>query len=121
MQIIDDIQASHAEFTALRRDIHAHPELGFEETRTSTLVANKLREWGYEVTTGLGKTGVVGTLKRGNSPRSIGIRADMDALPCRGHIPRIGEPPGRHRPAACRPWPATPSVSPDSSDTILPT
>ena len=81
MQIIDDIQASHAEFTALRRDIHAHPELGFEETRTSTLVANKLREWGYEVTTGLGKTGVVGTLKRGNSPRSIGIRADMDALP----------------------------------------
>ena len=49
MQIIDDIQASHAEFTALRRDIHAHPELGFEETRTSTLVANKLREWGYEV------------------------------------------------------------------------
>ena len=81
MQIIDDIQASHAEFTALRRDIHAHPELGFEETRTSTLVANKLREWGYEATTGLGKTGVVGTLKRGNSPRSIGIRADMDALP----------------------------------------
>ena len=81
MQIIDDIQASHAEFTALRRDIHAHPELGFEETRTSTLVANKLREWGYEVTTGLGKTGVIGTLKRGNSPRSIGIRADMDALP----------------------------------------
>ncbi len=83
MQIIDDIQASHAEYTAPRRDIHTHPELGFEENRTSALVAAKLREWGYEVTTGLGKTGVIGTLHRGSSPRSIGIRADMDALPMR--------------------------------------
>ena len=69
------------EFIQLRRDIHAHPELAFEEHRTAALVAGKLRDWGYDVTTGLGKTGVVGTLRRGKSTRSLGIRADMDALP----------------------------------------
>jgi hippurate hydrolase len=69
------------EFVDLRRDIHRHPELAFDEHRTSALVAAKLREWGYEVTTGLGGTGVVGTLVRGSSGRSIGLRADMDALP----------------------------------------
>lgn len=69
------------EFIQLRRDIHAHPELAFEEHRTSALVAHKLRGWGYEVTTGLGRTGVVGTLRRGHSQRALGIRADMDALP----------------------------------------
>lgn len=69
------------EFVQLRRDIHAHPELAFEEHRTSSLVANKLQSWGYEVTVGLGGTGVVGTLRKGQSKRSIGIRADMDALP----------------------------------------
>ena len=69
------------EFIQIRRDIHAHPELAFEEHRTAALVAGKLRDWGYEVTTGLGKTGVVGTLRRGNSTRSLGLRADMDALP----------------------------------------
>ncbi len=69
------------EFIQIRRDIHAHPELAFEEHRTAALVANKLRDWGYEVTTGIGKTGVVGTLKRGHGKKSMGIRADMDALP----------------------------------------
>ncbi|MET4576135.1 M20 aminoacylase family protein [Ottowia thiooxydans] len=69
------------EFIELRRDIHAHPELPFEEHRTSALVARKLTEWGYDVTLGLGGTGVVGQLKRGSGSRSLGIRADMDALP----------------------------------------
>jgi hippurate hydrolase len=69
------------EFIQIRRDIHAHPELAFEEHRTAALVAGKLRDWGYEVTTGLGQTGVVGTLRRGKSTRSLGLRADMDALP----------------------------------------
>ena len=69
------------EFIQLRRDIHSHPELAFEEHRTSNLVAAKLESWGYAVQRGLGGTGVVGTLKRGHSARSLGIRADMDALP----------------------------------------
>ena len=69
------------EFVALRRDIHRHPELAFDEHRTSALVAQKLQAWGYAVTTGLGGTGVVGQLRRGNTPRTIGLRADMDALP----------------------------------------
>ncbi|MDP3811358.1 MAG: M20 aminoacylase family protein [Hydrogenophaga sp.] len=69
------------EFTALRRDIHQHPELAFDEHRTSALVAQKLQAWGYEVSTGLGGTGVVGQLRRGRSTRAIGLRADMDALP----------------------------------------
>lgn len=69
------------EFILIRRDIHAQPELAFEEHQTAALVARKLRDWGYEVTTGLGRTGVVGTLRRGVGDRSMGIRADMDALP----------------------------------------
>lgn len=66
---------------ATRQDIHAHPELGFEESRTSALVARSLQEWGYEVHTGIGKTGVVGVLRNGSSTRKLGLRADMDALP----------------------------------------
>jgi amidohydrolase len=69
------------EISAIRRDIHAHPELAYEENRTSDVVAAKLTEWGLEVTRGLGKTGLVGTLRKGNSVRSIGLRADMDCLP----------------------------------------
>lgn len=69
------------EIVALRHDLHIHPELSFQEHRTSGLVADYLREWGYEVTTGIGGNGVVGTLRRGDSTKSIGIRADMDALP----------------------------------------
>jgi amidohydrolase len=81
MAIIDRIAQIHDELTSWRRDIHAHPELGFEEQRTSELVAQKLSEFGYEVHRGIGKTGVVGRLRVGTSGRSIGLRADMDALP----------------------------------------
>ncbi|NLD53615.1 MAG: amidohydrolase [Burkholderiaceae bacterium] len=66
---------------AIRRDLHAHPELRFEEHRTAGVVAEKLKAWGYEVTTGVGGTGVVGRLRQGSSSRSLGLRADMDALP----------------------------------------
>jgi hippurate hydrolase len=69
------------EFIALRQDLHRHPELSFKEHRTSALVAERLSDWGYEVTTGLAGTGVVGTLRRGDGERRLGIRADMDALP----------------------------------------
>ena len=80
-KIIPEIAANHENMTAWRRDLHAHPELGFEEHRTSSLVAEKLKAWGLEVHQGLGKTGVVGTLRVGNATQSIGLRADMDALP----------------------------------------
>ena len=69
------------EITNIRRDLHAHPELAYQETRTSDIVASKLQEWGLEVTRGLGKTGLVGTLRKGNSLKAIGLRADMDCLP----------------------------------------
>ena len=75
------LTARVGEFIQLRRDIHRHPELAFEEHRTAELVANKLEAWGYEVHRGLGGTGVVGTLTRGTSTRRVGLRADMDALP----------------------------------------
>ncbi len=75
------ITGHHAEFTAWRRDIHAYPELGFTETRTAGLVANRLESFGIEVHGSVGRTGVVGVLRNGSSPRSIGLRADMDALP----------------------------------------
>ena len=73
--------AAVEQFIAVRRDIHRHPELAFSERRTAALVAAQLGAWGYEVTTGLGGTGVVGQLKRGTSTRTLGLRADMDALP----------------------------------------
>jgi amidohydrolase len=81
MPIINRIAGMHDDLTRWRRDIHAHPELGFEEQRTSDLVAAKLAEFGCEVYRGIGKTGVVGRLRVGASPRSVGLRADMDALP----------------------------------------
>ena len=81
MSVVDRIGAFHNEMTVWRRDIHAHPELGFEEHRTSDLVAERLEEFGCEVYRGIGRTGVVGALRVGNSPRSVGLRADMDALP----------------------------------------
>ncbi|MBS3997299.1 MAG: amidohydrolase [Hydrogenophaga sp.] len=68
-------------FIQIRRDIHAHPELGLSEFRTSELIASKLTEWGYEVTRGLAGTGLVGQLRRGGGTRRLGLRADMDALP----------------------------------------
>ena len=70
-----------AEFVQLRRDIHQHPELAFDEHRTSELVAQCLSRWGYKVTRGLGGTGVVGQLRKGTGSKRIGLRADMDALP----------------------------------------
>ncbi len=70
-----------AEFVALRQDLHRHPELAFAEERTGHRVATLLEGWGYEVTRGLGGTGIVGTLQRGNGTRRLGLRADMDALP----------------------------------------
>src|SRR6185295_7807067 len=81
MAVIEPIVRLQEEMTRWRRDIHAHPELGFEETRTSDIVAEKLRSFGLEVHRGIGKTGVVGVLRSGSSTRSIGLRADMDALP----------------------------------------
>ncbi|MEM6354167.1 MAG: M20 aminoacylase family protein [Pseudomonadota bacterium] len=81
MPVIDRIAAQADALTAIRRDLHEHPELGFEETRTSGIVADALKRWGFEVTTGLGKTGVVGVLKGAREGRRIGLRADMDALP----------------------------------------
>ena len=82
MPIADRIALMHAELRPSgRRDLHAHPELGFEENRTSDRVAAKLAAFGCEVHRGLGKTGVVGTLRAGDATRSVGLRADMDALP----------------------------------------
>jgi len=81
MAIDDRISRMHEEMTRWRRDIHAHPELGFEETRTSEFVAAKLEAFGVEVHRGVGKTGVVGVLRAGMAAKSIGLRADMDALP----------------------------------------
>ncbi|NBT64144.1 MAG: amidohydrolase [Betaproteobacteria bacterium] len=81
MSTLESIEQQHEEMTAWRQDIHANPELGFEETRTSDLVARRLESWGIEVHRGIGKTGLVGVLKVGSSDRRIGLRADMDALP----------------------------------------
>ena len=81
MTPIDHIRRDHDALTAIRRDLHAHPELGMEEHRTAALVARKLEEWGIEVHRGVGGTGVVGVLRAGSGNRAIGLRADMDALP----------------------------------------
>ncbi|UMY15526.1 M20 family metallopeptidase [Methylobacterium organophilum] len=81
MSPIDRIRGYAEELTALRRDLHAHPELGFEEVRTSGIVAEHLERFGIEVHRGIGKTGVVGVLRGRPGSRRIGLRADMDALP----------------------------------------
>jgi hippurate hydrolase len=81
MRLVEPILAHQAELEAIRRDIHAHPELCYEEQRTADVVAARLNEWGIEVVRGLGITGVVGIIRNGNSSRAIGLRADMDALP----------------------------------------
>jgi amidohydrolase len=80
-RILETVHAIEPELIAIRHDLHAHPETGFEEHRTAAIVAGKLRGWGLDVTDGVGRTGVVATLK-GKQPgnRSIGLRADMDAL-----------------------------------------
>lgn len=81
MNLIPEVVASHEEISAIRRTIHANPELRYEEIDTARLVAENLARWGITVHTGIGETGVVGILKRGSSSASIGLRADMDALP----------------------------------------
>ncbi len=81
MKLLDPIVANTPEIAALRRDMHAHPELCFEEVRTADLVAAKLTEWGIPIHRGMGTTGVVGIVKAGTSSRAIALRADMDALP----------------------------------------
>ena len=85
MPIIPEVLDYVDELTQIRRDLHAHPELGFTEVRTGDLVAQKLAEYGCEVHRGLAQTGVVGTIRRGNSLRAIGLRADMDCLPMQEH------------------------------------
>ncbi|MFC4929195.1 M20 aminoacylase family protein [Massilia sp. GCM10023247] len=81
MRLVEPILAFQAELEHIRRDLHAHPELCYEEQRTADVVAARLAEWGIPVVRGLGKTGVVGIIKNGTSSRAIGLRADMDALP----------------------------------------
>jgi hippurate hydrolase len=81
MNLLDPIVKFSAELQQIRRDIHAHPELCYEEQRTADVVAKKLTEWDIPVIRGLGVTGIVGVIKRGTSSRAVGLRADMDALP----------------------------------------
>ncbi len=81
MNIIPQLAADKDIMSTWRRDIHAHPEIAFEEHRTAQLVAEKLREFGLEIETGIAGTGVVGTLTKGRGNRAIGLRADLDALP----------------------------------------
>ena len=81
MKLIDTILADAPTITALRRDLHAHPELCFHEERTVDIIAKALTDWGIPVHRGLGKTGVVGIVKNGTSSRAVGLRADIDALP----------------------------------------
>ncbi len=80
MNPVEHIRRYQDELAAWRRDLHAHPETGFEEVRTSALVAARLASWGIEVHRGIGRTGVVGVLRAGNGDRAVGLRADMDAL-----------------------------------------
>ena len=95
---VDHIRKLQQELTAIRRDIHAHPELAFEEKRTSQMVAEKLAGWGIEVHRGLAKTGVVGVIRgRGTGGEAIGLRADMDCLPMHetGTVPHKSTHEGR--------------------------
>jgi hippurate hydrolase len=85
MQLIESILADAATISAMRRDIHAHPELCFQEERTADLIAKALADWGIPVHRGLGRTGVVGIVKNGTSSRAVGLRADIDALPMTEH------------------------------------
>jgi hippurate hydrolase len=85
MNLIEPILSDAAAIAAIRRDIHAHPELCFQEIRTSELIAKSLTDWGIPVHRGLGKTGVVGIVSQGSSARAVGLRADIDALPMTEH------------------------------------
>ena len=85
MNLLEPIVADVDAIRTLRRDIHAHPETNFEEHRTSNLIADALTQWGIQIHRGLGKTGVVGIVKNGDSARAVGLRADIDALPISEH------------------------------------
>ena len=85
MKLIDSILADAPAIATLRRDIHAHPELCFQEERTADLIAKALTDWGIPIHRGLGKTGVVAIIKNGTSERAVGLRADIDALPMTEH------------------------------------
>lgn len=97
MKLIEPILADAPAIAALRRDLHAHPELCFHEDRTSDLIAKTLTDWGIPVHRGLGKTGVVGILKGRDGPRTLGLRADIDALPITEHntFPHASKHPGK--------------------------
>ena len=96
MTIPQRLQDIAADLTAIRRDLHEHPELGFQEVRTAGIVAAELERLGIEVTRGLGKTGVVGVLRGKRPGRTIGLRADMDALPIheQTNLPYASKNPG---------------------------
>jgi len=97
LALLPELVAQAQGIQALRRDIHAHPELCFEELRTSDLVAERLTDWGIDVHRGLGKTGVVGVIQGRPGPRAIGLRADMDALPVTevNHFAHASRHPGK--------------------------
>ena len=97
MKLIDPIIAFQSELQQIRRDLHAHPELCYEEERTADVVCAKLTEWGIPFERGLGKTGVVGIIRNGTSERAIGLRADMDALPMQeiNTFPHASRHPGK--------------------------
>lgn len=96
MPVIDQIARFSADLTAIRRDLHEHPELGMEEVRTSGIVKKLLEEWGIQTHIGIGKTGVVGVLKGDGDGKTIGLRADMDALPIdeKTNLPFASKTPG---------------------------
>ena len=97
MKLIDPIIAFQSELQQIRRDLHAHPELCYEEERTADVVCAKLTEWSIPFERGLGKTGVVGIIRNGTSERAIGLRADMDALPMQeiNTFPHASKHPGK--------------------------
>ncbi|MBQ5947774.1 M20 aminoacylase family protein [Massilia sp. ST3] len=97
MKLVEPILAFQTELQAIRRDLHAHPELCYEEVRTADMVAERLTAWGIPIVRGLGLTGVVGIIKGGTSSRAIGLRADMDALPMQelNRFPHASTNPGK--------------------------
>jgi len=97
MNLLEPILADVAAITALRREIHAHPELCFQEVRTADLIAKALTDWGIPIHRGMGTTGVVGIVKNGSSNRAVGLRADIDALPMteHNHFPHRSQYPGK--------------------------
>ena len=97
MTALDTIKTYQDEMTAIRRDFHIHPELGLEEHRTADIVAKKLESWGIEVHRGVGVTGVVGVIRKGEGGKRIGLRADMDCLPMdeTTNLPYRSQTPGK--------------------------